>query len=104
MCRRERIRYSTEVAPGNISQKLLKREVDVIINPINGCKDQYLIAFRNDLDRCLRWSLGRFKRKTRLISGQKPSVIEIFTKEDSNKKVLKFRDKLQKKGIEIKLE
>ncbi|MBU0572721.1 hypothetical protein KKH23_02730 [Patescibacteria group bacterium] len=102
MIEKEGIRYSTNVPWKDVPQLLIEGEIDLVIVPVDS--DRCVIEFTDNLPERLREGLGNFERNAQIISGQNPSVIQIYTKKGiSGTKVSDFlAEWLHKEGMELR--
>lgn len=102
MVEKEAITYSTKVLWKNTPQLLMEGEINIAIIPV--ASDRCVIGFTDNLPEGLKKSIENLKKNAQVISGQNPSVIQIFTKKGiSGTKVIDLlAEWLDKEGMELK--
>lgn len=102
MVEKEVIRYSTKVSWRDTPQLLIEGEINIAVIPV--ASDRCVIEFTDNLAEGLRESIENLERNAQVISGQNPSVIQIFTKKGiSGTKVIDLlAEWLDKEGMELK--
>jgi len=102
MVEKEVIKYSTKVPWKDTPRLLIEGEINIAIIPVTS--DRCVIEFTDNLPERLRESIENLERNAQAISGQNPSVIQIFTKKGiSETKVSKILvEWLDKEGMELK--
>jgi hypothetical protein len=102
MVEKEVITYSTEAPWKDVPQLLIEGEINIAIIPVDS--DRCVIEFTDNLPERLRENIKKFERNAQVISGQNPSVIQIYTKKGiSGTKVSDLLAKwLDKEGMELK--
>lgn len=102
MVEKEVIRYSTKVLWKDVPQLLIEGEINLVIIPVDS--DRCVIEFTDNLPKGIRENIENLERNAQIISGQNPSVIQIFTKKGiSGTKVSGLLvEWLDKEGMELK--
>lgn len=78
MVEKEVIKYSMEVPWKETSRLLMEGEINLIIFPVE--RNRCIIEFTDNLPERIREGLENIEKNARVISGQNPSVIRIYTK------------------------
>jgi hypothetical protein len=102
MVEKEVIKYSTKIPWKDVPQLLIEGEVSLVIIPVDS--NRCVIEFTDNLPERLRENIENLERNAQIISGQNPSVIQIFTKKGiSETKVSDLLvEWLDKEGMELK--
>ena len=102
MVEKEVIKYSTKIPWKDVPQLLIEGEINLVIIPVDS--DRCVIEFTDNLPERLRENIENLERNAQIISGQNPSVIQIFTKKGiSETKVSDLLvEWLDKEGMELK--
>jgi hypothetical protein len=102
MVEKEVITYSTKVPWKDVPQLLIEGEINLVIIPVDS--NRCVIEFTDNLPERLRENIENLERNAQIISGQNPSVIQIFTKKGiSGTKVSDLLvEWLDKEGMELK--
>jgi len=102
MVEKEVIKYSTKIPWKDVPQLLIEGEINLVIIPVDS--DRCVIEFTDNLPERLRENIENLERNAQVISGQNPSVIQIFTKKGiSETKVSDLLvEWLDKEGMELK--
>ena len=102
MVEKEVIKYSTKVLWKEIPHLLMEGEINLVIFSVE--RDRCIIEFTDNLPERAREGLENIERNARVISGQNPSVIRIYTKKGiSETKVSDFLvEWFRKEGVELK--
>ena len=102
MVEKEVIKYSTKIPWKDVPQLLIEGEINLVIIPVDS--NRCVIEFTDNLPERLRENIENLERNAQIISGQNPSVIQIFTKKGiSETKVSDLLVKwLDKEGMELK--
>ncbi len=102
MVEKEVIKYSTKIPWKDVPQLLIEGEINLVIIPVDS--DRCVIEFADNLPERLRENIENLERNAQVISGQNPSVIQIFTKKGiSETKVSDLLvEWLDKEGMELK--
>jgi hypothetical protein len=102
MVEKEVIKYSTKIPWKDVPQLLIEGEVSLVIIPVDS--NRCVIEFTDNLPERLRENIENLERNAQIISGQNPSVIQIFTKKGiSGTKVSDLLvEWLDKEGMELK--
>jgi hypothetical protein len=102
MVEKEVIKYSTKIPWKDVPQLLIEGEINLVVIPVDS--DRCVIEFTDNLPERLRENIEKLERNAQIISGQNPSVIQIFTKKGvsgTNVSDL-LAEWLDKEGMELK--
>ena len=102
MVEKEVIKYSTKIPWKDVPQLLIEGKINLVVIPVDS--DRCVIEFTDNLPERLRENIENLERNAQIISGQNPSVIQIFTKKGiSGTKVSDLLvEWLDKEGMELK--
>lgn len=101
MIEKEVIKYSTKVPWEEPSRLLMEGEINLVKFPVE--RDRCIIEFTDNLPERVREGLDNIERNARVISGQDPSIIQIYTKKGiTETKVSDFLvEWFRKEGVEL---